>query len=71
MTRVRGFTQDDAHIFCTIDQVKDEVIGVIDLILKVFKSLSFDKYKVQISLRDKDKIKYIETINYGIKLKKI
>jgi len=60
MTRVRGFTQDDAHIFCTIDQVKDEVIGVIDLILKVFKSLSFDKYKVQISLRDKeDKSKYI------------
>ena len=60
MTRVRGFTQDDAHIFCTIDQVKDEVIGVMDLILKVFKSLSFKKYKVQISLRDKeDKSKYI------------
>ena len=60
MTRVRGFTQDDAHIFCTIDQVKDEVIGVMDLILKVFKSLSFNKYKVQISLRDKeDKSKYI------------
>ena len=60
MTRVRGFTQDDAHIFCTIDQVKDEVIGVMDLILKVFKSLSFNKFKVQISLRDKeDKSKYI------------
>jgi len=60
MTRVRGFTQDDAHIFCTIDQVKDEVIGVMDLILKVFKALSFDKYKVQISLRDQeDKSKYI------------
>ena len=54
MTRVRGFTQDDAHIFCTIDQVKDEVIGVMDLILKVFKSLSFENFKVQISLRDKD-----------------
>ena len=60
MTRVRGFTQDDAHIFCTIDQVKDEVITVIDLILKVFKSLSFDNFKVQISLRDKeDNSKYI------------
>ncbi len=60
MTRVRGFTQDDAHIFCTIDQVKDEVLGVMDLILKVFKSLSFDDYKVQISLRDKeDSSKYI------------
>ena len=60
MTRVRGFTQDDAHIFCTIDQVKDEVIAVMDLILKVFKSLSFDNFKVQISLRDKeDNSKYI------------
>ncbi len=60
MTRVRGFTQDDAHIFCTVDQVRDEVLGVMDLILKVFKSLSFDNYKVQISLRDKDDFtKYI------------
>ncbi len=64
MTRVRGFTQDDAHIFCTIDQVKDEVLGVMDLILKVFKSLSFDDYKVQISLRDKnDSSKYIGDSN--------
>ena len=64
MTRVRGFTQDDAHIFCTIDQVKDEVLGVMDLILKVFKSLSFDDYKVQISLRDKnDSSKYIGDTN--------
>ena len=60
MTRVRGFTQDDAHIFCSIDQVGDEVLGVIDLILKVFKSLSFKDYKVQISLRDEnDSSKYI------------
>ncbi len=60
MTRVRGFTQDDAHIFCTIDQVKEEVIAVMDLILKVFKSLSFENFKVQISLRDKeDNSKYI------------
>ena len=64
MTRVRGFTQDDAHIFCTIDQVKDEVLGVMDLILKVFKSLSFNDYKVQISLRDKnDSSKYIGDTN--------
>jgi len=53
MTRVRGFTQDDAHIFCTIGQVKDEVISVINLILKMFNALSFKKYNVQISLRDK------------------
>ena len=60
MTRVRGFTQDDAHIFCSIDQVRAEVLGVMDLILKVFKSLSFKNYKVQISLRDKeDSSKYI------------
>ena len=45
MTRVRGFTQDDAHIFCSIDQVRDEVLGVMDLILKVFKSLSFKTIK--------------------------
>ena len=54
MTRVRGFTQDDAHIFCTIKQVKNEVISVINLILKVFNALSFKKYNVQISLRDKN-----------------
>ncbi len=54
MTRVRGFTQDDAHIFCTIKQVKNEVISVINLILKVFNALSFKNYNVQISLRDKE-----------------
>ena len=60
LTRVRGFTQDDAHIFCTNEQVKSEFIKVIDLILKVFDSLSFDDYSVQVSLRDKeDKSKYI------------
>ena len=62
LTRVRGFTQDDAHIFCTNEQVKSEFIKVIDLILKVFDSLSFDDYSVQVSLRDKeDKSKYIGT----------
>jgi len=54
LTRVRGFTQDDAHIFCTADQVKDEFKKVIDLILYIFKTLSFDNFKAQISLRDPD-----------------
>jgi threonyl-tRNA synthetase len=52
LTRVRGFTQDDAHIFCRPDQVKDEFIKVIDLVLHVFKSLGFDNYTAQVSLRD-------------------
>jgi len=54
LTRVRGFTQDDAHIFCTQDQVKDEFKKVIDLVLYIFKTLSFEKFKAQISLRDPD-----------------
>jgi threonyl-tRNA synthetase len=53
LTRVRGFTQDDAHIFCSQDQVKDEFKKVIDLVLYIFKTLSFDKFKAQVSLRDK------------------
>jgi threonyl-tRNA synthetase len=52
LTRVRGFTQDDAHIFCRQDQVKEEFIKVIDLVLYVFKALGFDDYTAQISLRD-------------------
>lgn len=52
LTRVRGFTQDDAHIFCTQDQVKDEFKKVIDLVLYIFKTLSFHNFKAQISLRD-------------------
>lgn len=52
LTRVRGFTQDDAHIFCRPDQVKEEFIKVIDLVLLVFKSLGFDHYTAQVSLRD-------------------
>ena len=60
LTRVRGFTQDDAHIFCRPDQVKEEFIRVIDLVLYVFKSLGFDDYSAQISLRDpNNKEKYI------------
>jgi len=60
LTRVRGFTQDDAHIFCRQDQVKEEFIKVIDLVLYVFKALGFDNYTAQISLRDPDnRDKYI------------
>lgn len=60
LTRVRGFTQDDAHIFCRPDQVKDEFKKVIDLVLYVFRSLGFEHYTAQISLRDPDnKSKYI------------
>lgn len=60
LTRVRGFTQDDAHIFCRPDQVKEEFIKVIDLVLYVFKTLGFENYKAQVSLRDpENKSKYI------------
>ncbi len=60
LTRVRGFTQDDAHIFCTPDQLDKEFKAVIDLVLYVFKSLSFENFTAQVSLRDKEnKDKYI------------
>ncbi len=60
LTRVRGFTQDDAHIFCMQDQVKDEFKKVIDLVLYIFKTLKFENFKAQISLRDpNDPDKYI------------
>lgn len=62
LTRVRGFTQDDAHIFCRPDQLKDEFKKVIDIIFIIFKALSFDDYTAQISLRDPDNpAKYIGT----------
>lgn len=60
LTRVRGFTQDDAHIFCRPDQLKEEFCKVIDIVLYIFKTLSFDEYVAQISLRDKvNRDKYI------------
>lgn len=60
LTRVRGFTQDDAHIFCTPDQVKDEFLKVMDIIFIIFTALKFDRFEAQISLRDKvDREKYI------------
>ena len=52
LTRVRGFTQDDAHIFCTPDQVKEEFVKVIDLVLYIFKTLDFQDFTAQVSLRD-------------------
>ena len=62
LSRVRSFTQDDAHIFCTQEQVKEEFIKVIDLVLYIFKTLSFEDFTAQISLRDKEKPeKYIGT----------
>jgi threonyl-tRNA synthetase len=60
LTRVRAFTQDDAHIFCTPDQLKDEFKKVIDLVLYIFKTLDFQNFTAQVSLRDKeDRSKYI------------
>lgn len=62
LTRVRGFTQDDAHIFCTPNQLKDEFKNVIDLVLYIFKTLDFTDYTAQVSLRDPNKPeKYIGT----------
>ena len=60
LTRVRSFTQDDAHLFCRPDQIKEEVIKVMEIILIIFKALRFDNFEAQISLRDKvDREKYI------------
>ena len=60
LTRVRGFTQDDAHIFCAPEQIKEEFLKVMDIILFIFKALKFDNYEAQISLRDpNNKEKYI------------
>jgi threonyl-tRNA synthetase len=62
LTRVRGFTQDDAHIFCRPDQVKEEFMKVIDIVLYVLKALDFPDFTAQISLRDpENKTKYIGT----------
>lgn len=60
LTRVRGFTQDDAHLFCTEDQLKEEFLGVLELTRYVLKKLGFEQFKAQISLRDQhDRSKYI------------
>ena len=60
LTRVRGFTQDDAHLFCTPDQLKDEFLKVMDIIFYIFKALDFKNFEAQISLRDpNNKDKYV------------
>ena len=60
LTRVRGFTQDDAHIYCAPDQIKGEFLKVMDIIFYIFKALKFDNFEAQISLRDPNhKEKYI------------
>ena len=59
MTRVRGFTQDDAHLFCTPDQVAAEVEGCLDLVKKVLGTLGMNEYRVRLSLRDPDSDKYV------------
>ncbi|MDR2030023.1 MAG: threonine--tRNA ligase [Puniceicoccales bacterium] len=59
MTRVRGFTQDDAHIFCTDGQLEGEILGCLGLVQKIFQTLGMGKYRVRIGLRDPESSKYI------------
>ena len=71
LTRVRGFTQDDAHIFCTPDQLDEEFMKVIDLVLYVFGSLGFENFTAQVSLRDPEKPeKYIGADDNWVKAEK-
>ncbi len=58
MTRVRGFTQDDAHIFCTEDQVETEITGCLELVKKVFRVMGMHQFRVRVGLRDPDSAKY-------------
>ncbi|MEM9017589.1 MAG: threonine--tRNA ligase, partial [Verrucomicrobiota bacterium] len=59
MTRVRGFTQDDAHLFCTEEQVKDEIMGCLELVKIVLGTLGMEDYRVRVGLRDPDSSKYV------------
>jgi len=59
MTRVRGFTQDDAHLFCTEDQVAGEIEGCLDIVKIIFRTLGMEEYRVRVGLRDPDSSKYI------------
>ncbi len=59
MTRVRGFTQDDAHLFCTEDQIADELIGCLSLVKIIFGVLGMEEYRVRVGLRDPDSSKYV------------
>ena len=58
LTRVRGFTQDDAHLFCTEDQIAEEVLGCLSLVKKVLTTLGMDNYRVRVGLRDPDSTKF-------------
>ena len=70
MTRVRGFTQDDAHIFCTEDQLAEEIKGCLDLVKTVFQTLDMADYRVRVSLRDPDSSKYVGELESWDKPKK-
>lgn len=59
MTRVRGFTQDDAHLFCTEEQIAEEIAGCLNLVKLVFQTLGMNDYRVRIGLRDADSNKYV------------
>ena len=59
MTRVRGFTQDDAHLFCAEEQIAEEIVGCLNLVKLVFKTLGMNNYRVRIGLRDTDSTKYV------------
>jgi len=59
MTRVRGFTQDDAHLFCREDQVADEIVGCLSLVRIIFETLEMNDYRVRVGLRDPDSSKYV------------
>ena len=59
LTRVRGFTQDDAHLFCTEEQIADEMIGCLSLVTKIFQTLGMDDFRVRVGLRDPDSEKYV------------
>ncbi|MHC5113542.1 MAG: threonine--tRNA ligase [Planctomycetota bacterium] len=65
LSRVRGMTQDDAHIFCTEEQVQDELLGCLELVKIIFRTLGMDEYRVRVGLRDPDSAKYVgETANW-------
>lgn len=67
LTRVRGFTQDDAHLFCTPDQVHAEVLGCLSIVNIIFKTLSMEDYRVRVGLRDPDSAKYVgESENWDL-----
>ncbi len=59
LSRVRCFTQDDAHLFCTEDQVADELMGCLSLVKLIFNTLGMSEYRVRVGLRDPDSAKYI------------